>query len=92
MDSSVRSGVIGTAARFSDVATLNHYGASCATQEIRKYNYLLGGALIGVRDARLVYKVLELTLADEWDVDLACGTCEDQVPPVGTRNWHATLW
>ena len=65
----------------------NRYGASCATQAIRKNNYLLGGALIGVRDPRLVYKVLELTLTDEWDA----GSASWYVRNIGAASGHPQL-
>ena len=74
IDPSIRSGVVRTAARGADPATfeiLRRLLRETATQED---NFLFGGALILVRDPRLVYRILEIALTDEW--------------PPGSASWY----
>ena len=73
IDPSVRSGVIRTAARFSDDKTFESLRRLLRDASNQEDNYLYGGALIGVRDPRLVYKALELTLTDNGMLDLQAG-------------------
>lgn len=75
IDPSIRSGVIRTAARYADATTFETLRRLLRDATNQEDNYLFGGALICVRDPRLVYKALELTLTDEW--------------PPGSASWYA---
>lgn len=75
IEPSIRSGVVRTVARNADAATLETLRRLLREATTQEDNYLLGGALVTVRDPRLVYRVLELTLTDEW--------------PPGSATWYA---
>jgi aminopeptidase N len=75
MDPAIRAGVVRTVARHADAATFEDLRAKLKAAPNQEDNYLYGGALVGVRDARLVARLLSLTLTDEW--------------PPGSATWYA---
>ena len=74
IDPSIRSGVVRTAARSADPATFENLRRLLRESTNQEDNFLFGGALILVRDPRLVYRILELALTDEW--------------PPGSASWY----
>ncbi len=87
IDPSIRSGVIRTAARSADAATFEILRRLLRETSNQEDNFLFGGALILVRDPRLVYRILELALTDEWTP----GSASWYLRNVGATSGHPTL-
>jgi aminopeptidase N len=63
---SIRPGVIQAAARHADPATFERLRTQLRQANDQEENYMYGRALLGMRDPKLVERVLQLTLGDEW--------------------------
>jgi aminopeptidase N len=74
IDPSIRSAVVRTAARSADPVTFETLRRLLRDATNQEDNFLFGGALILVRDPRLVHRILELALTDEW--------------PPGSASWY----
>jgi aminopeptidase N len=66
LEPSLRSAVVQSVARHADEATFEVLRRLLREAPNQEDEYLYGGALIQVRDPKLVGKVLELSLTDEW--------------------------
>jgi aminopeptidase N len=75
IEPSIRPAVIRTAARSADAATFETLRRMLREASNEEDNYLYGDALIVVRDPKLVTRILELSLTDEW--------------PPGNASWYA---
>ena len=74
IESSIRNGVVRTAARTADKATFETIRRLLKDADNQEDNYLFGGAMICVRDPQLVLRILDLALTDEW--------------PPGNASWY----
>lgn len=66
IDASIRQGVLRTAARSADAATFETVRQRLRDARTQEEEFLFGGAIVRVRDPKLVRRVLELGLTDEW--------------------------
>ena len=76
IEPSIRRGVVRTVARNADSATFETLRRLLRDANNQEDNYLFGGAMILVRDPRLVYRILEVSLTDEW--------------PPGSATWYTS--
>jgi aminopeptidase N len=66
IDPSIRQGVVRTVARTADDSMFETLRRLLRGARSQEDEFLFGGAMVGVRDPRLVRRVLELALTDEW--------------------------
>ena len=74
IEPSIRQGVVRASARTADAATFETLRRLLKDASNQEDNYLYGGAMILVRDPKLVQRILELGLTDEW--------------PPGSASWY----
>ena len=87
IDPSIRSAVVRTAARSADPATFEILRRLLRDTTTQEDNFHFGGALILVRDPRLVYRILEIALTDEWPP----GSASYYLRNVGAASGHPML-
>jgi aminopeptidase N len=74
IEPSIRQGVVRAVARTADPETFEKLRRLLKDAGNQEDNYLYGGAMILVRDPKLVLRILELGLTDEW--------------PPGSAGWY----
>lgn len=74
LEPSIRQGVVRTAARTASPEVFESLRRLLKEASNQEDNFLYGGALILVRDPKLVQRILELGLTDEW--------------PPGSASWY----
>jgi aminopeptidase N len=84
---SIRAGVVRAASRSADPATFEILRRLLRESTTQEDNFLFGGALILVRDPRLVYRILEVALTNEWQP----GSATWYLRNVGASSGHPTL-
>ena len=84
---SIRQSVVRTAARTADTATFESLRRLLKGASNQEDNFLYGGALILVRDPKLVQRILEIGLTDEWPP----GSASRYMRNVGRYSGHPGL-
>ena len=87
IEPSIRQGVVRVAARTADPATFETLRRLLKGASNQEDNYLFGGALILVRDPKLVRRILEIGLTDEWPP----GSASYYMRNVGYYSGHPAL-